>query len=72
LHDAIQLERLGIPASLLITEPFQEIVDSVCPTLGAESYPTVALPHPVSALEQPELAVLAKSVVDLVSSQLAD
>jgi len=30
------------------------------------------LPHPVSALGQPELAVLAKSVVDLVSSQLAD
>jgi hypothetical protein len=72
LHDAIQMERLGVPAALLITEPFQEIVDSVSPTLGAESYPTAALPHPVSALGQPELAVLAKSVVDLVSSQLAD
>ena len=63
------MERLGVPAALLITEPFQEIVS---PTLGAESYPTAVLPHPVSALGQPELAVLAKSVVDLVSSQLAD
>ena len=72
MHDAIQMERLGVPASLLITEPFQEIVDSVSPTLGAASYPTAVLPHPVSALGQPELAVLAKSVVDLVSSQLAD
>ena len=66
------MERLGVPAALLITEPFQEILDSVSPTLGAERYPTAALPHPVSALGQPELAVLAKSVVDLVSSQLAD
>ena len=72
MHDAIQMERLGVPTSLLITEPFQEIVDSVAPTLGAESYPTAVLPHPVSALGQPELAVLAKSVVDLVSSQLAE
>ena len=66
------MERLGVPTSLLITEPFQEVVDSVSPTLGAESFPTARLPHPVSNFDQPELAVLAKSVVDLVTAQLAE
>jgi len=65
------MERLGVPASLLITEPFQDIVDAVCPTLGAESYPTAVLPHPVSILDQQQLADLAESIVDLVAAQLS-
>lgn len=70
MHDAIQLEALGVPSMLLITEPFEPIVASFAPTVGVASYDAVAVPHPVSPLDDDALVKLASSVVDRAVAQL--
>lgn len=70
MHDAVQIEALGTPAALIITEPFVPVVASFAPTLGMESYPTNVLPHPVGTLDDDALAKLADSIVDQVEQNL--
>lgn len=65
MHDAVQLEALGVPAVLLITEPFWRICESFAPTIGAPGYGSiVSVPHPVSSKSDDELQKLALSVAD--------
>jgi hypothetical protein len=71
LHDAVQIEAHGVPAVLLITEPFWKIVESFAPTVGAPGYSSVvAVPHPVSSKGEDELRRLAESIVDEVERHL--
>jgi hypothetical protein len=49
LHDAIQLESLGVPATVIITDVFPRTVASFARALGADGYAPVVLPHPVSS-----------------------
>ena len=35
MHDAVQIEANGVPAALIITEPFSKIVNAFAPTIGA-------------------------------------
>ena len=61
----MQLEALGIPSMLIVTEPFLPIVASFAPTVGMAGYPaTVTVPHPVSSLDDTELKKLASAVID--------
>lgn len=64
MHDAIQMEALGVPSMLLITEPFRPIVSSFAPTVGVEDYPAVTVPHPVASLGDDDLRKLAEGVID--------
>ena len=48
LHDALQFERHGVPATVVITDIFQRSVAAHARELGAEGYHTVVLPHPMS------------------------
>jgi hypothetical protein len=72
LHDAIQFERLGIPATLLITEPFQGLAARFGATLGVPTYPTLIVPHPVSTKSPEQLEVLADRVVTAAISRLTE
>lgn len=58
------MEALGIPAMLVITEPFEPIVASFAPTIGMDDYPAVKVPHPVSSLDDDDLRKLASTVID--------
>lgn len=49
---------------LLITEPFQPVVESFAPTVGVASYPAVTVPHPVSTLGDEALKKLATNIID--------
>jgi hypothetical protein len=64
LHDAIQLEALGVPSMLVVTEPFLPIVKSFAPTIGMDDYPAVAVPHPVAPLDDDALKKLAEGILD--------
>jgi hypothetical protein len=64
LHDAIQMEALGVPSVLVITDPFEPIVASFAPTVGMDDYPAVKVPHPVAPLDDDGLRKLAGAVVD--------
>jgi hypothetical protein len=70
LHDAVIFEGLGVPAMLLITEPFIPIVAAFGSTVGVEDYPAVAVPHPVSSLDDDGLRKLASTVIDEAEARL--
>jgi hypothetical protein len=70
LHDAVQLEALGIPTALIITQPFVPIVAAFAPTIGASGYLGCIVPHPVSSKSDEILQQYANSVIDQVVSKL--
>jgi hypothetical protein len=70
LHDAIQIEELGTPATLLITEPFQGLAASFSATLGLPGYHNVQVPHPIASKGEDDLRALARRVVTTVEQQL--
>lgn len=60
LQDAIQLERLGVPAVVVVTEPFVPMIAAFATSLGMSGYSSiVVLPHPVSSLRDDELREIA-------------
>jgi hypothetical protein len=70
LHDAIMIERLGTPATVVITEPFQAIVASHAVKLGSPGYHCLVVPHPVYGKTSDELRELAAPLVDQALAQL--
>lgn len=70
MHDAVQFERLGIPATLVMTDPFQGLAARFGATLGASTYPAVMVPHPVSTKNEAYLAALADRVAPAVAQRL--
>jgi len=64
------MESRGIPSVLLITEPFEPVVESFAPTVGMASYPAVTVPHPVSTLDEESLQKLAAAVIGEVVVRL--
>ncbi len=64
------MEGRGIPSMLVITEPFQPVVDAFAPTVGMDAYPAVAVPHPVSTLDDEALQKLATTIIDQAVTRL--
>jgi hypothetical protein len=59
------MEALGIPTTLVITEPFASIVAAFAPTVGMVEYPAcIAVPHRVSTMDDDALRKLAGSIID--------
>jgi hypothetical protein len=51
VHDAISLEKRGIPAAVICTEPFASSADAMGMLGGIPGYPYVLLPHPLGSLD---------------------
>jgi hypothetical protein len=70
--DAIFFEKRGIPASVLITEPFVPTAVGIAELAGIPGYPHVVIPHPVGSLSTTEVrrrADAAASAVEALLSQ---
>ena len=70
MHDAVLLEARGVPAALLVTEPFVPVAAKFAPTLGAPDYPGAAVPHPISSVADDDLRKYAAGVADEVADLL--
>ncbi len=70
MHDALQFERLGIPATLVLTEPFVGLAANFAVNLGAPGYPCVTVPHPISTRDDAALDALATQVADDLAARL--
>ncbi|MDO8208873.1 UGSC family (seleno)protein [Conexibacter sp. CPCC 206217] len=70
LYDAVMLERRGVPATVLITEPFQTLIASIAAKLGAPGYHSIAVPHPVWGKDEAQLRSLARPVAATAVTQL--
>ena len=68
--DAIEFEKRGIPAAVVITEPFMPTADAIGRLAGMPGYPYVVLPHPVGSLGPEEVAERADRIVERIEALL--
>jgi hypothetical protein len=71
VHDTIELERRGIPATVIITQAFRNACVFQFRGKGMEAHPYIELPHPISNLKQKEMQELALKYVDAIVRQLS-
>jgi len=70
--DAIFFEKRGIPASVLITEPFVPTAVGIAALAGMHGYAHVVIPHPVGSFSPAEIrqrADAAAVAVEMLLSQ---
>jgi hypothetical protein len=68
--DAIFFEKRGIPASVLITEPFVPTAVGIAELAGIPGYPHVVIPHPVGSLSIAEVRQRADAAALAVEALL--
>ncbi len=72
MHDAIEFEKLEVPAAVICTEPFMSSARAMSKIGGIPDYPYVVLPHPVGSLSQSDLRDRAvQAAPDVLSILLA-
>ncbi len=64
--DGILLERAGIPAVAIITEPFRATGQEMARTWGAPRYRFVEMPHPLGNLTDEELEARVDGILEQV------
>ncbi len=70
VHNAVEFEKRGIPATVIITSAFRSALEHQFKGKGMPDHPCVELPHPVYYLSREELSAIVKGHVDEVAQQL--
>jgi hypothetical protein len=70
VHDTIEFEKRGIPATVIITQAFRNACVFQFKGKGMEGHPYIELPHPISNLKPEEMRELALKYVEQVVRQL--
>ena len=63
MHDAIESERLGIPAVAVITDRFIKSAEVVAQINGLDGYPFSVIAHPIASNDDEALRVKAEMAV---------
>ena len=72
MHDGIELEKRGVPAAVICTEPFINSAKAMSKLGGIPDYPFVVLPHPLGSLTPEQLRERAvQAAPDVLSILLA-
>jgi hypothetical protein len=70
VHDTVEFEKRGIPATVVITEAFRSAAEFQFRAKGMERHPYVELPHPVSNLGEEEMQELTRRHVAVLVRQI--
>lgn len=70
VHDTIEFEKRGIPATVIITQAFRNAAVFQFRAKGMEGHAYIEMPHPISNLTQDEMKALTLTYVDQVAAQL--
>lgn len=70
MHDTIELEKRGVPATVVLTRAFRNACEYQFRSKGMEGHPYIELPHPVSQLSAEQMRQLTESYVEMVVRQL--
>lgn len=63
MHDAVNLETLGLPTAVVVTEEFVHEAEVQRAALGMNGLPILAIAHPLSTLTESEIAERVAAVV---------
>ena len=64
VHDTVELEKRGIPASLFLTRTFRNAAIHAFRVKGMDGHAFVELPHPISNLTEPQMRAVTRRFVD--------
>ena len=70
MQDGIALERRGIPAAVVCTEPFERMGRASAEVAGLPDYPFALVPHPIGRLRPEELRARAEAALPQVLALL--
>ena len=70
VHDAVEFEKRGIPATVILTQIFKNAALHQFKSRGMEGHPLIELPHPISNLTRAEMRVVTLKYVDQLVRQL--
>jgi hypothetical protein len=70
LHDSVTGERNGIPSVSIMTEKFISAAELMARVLGAEHYPFVEIPHPISSAALDQLQTTAAVATEACVARL--
>ena len=70
VHDTVEFEKRGIPATLFITQIFKNSAVSQFRTKGMEGHALIELPHPVSNLTPDQMREVTRRFVPDMVRQL--
>lgn len=70
MHDTIEFEKRGIPATVFITQVFKNAAVYQFRTKGMDGHPFIELPHPVSNLSTDEMRAVTERFVEEMVRQL--
>jgi hypothetical protein len=70
VHDTVEFEKRGIPATVVITQAFRSAAEFQFRGRGMEGHAYVELPHPISNLKPDEMKALTLRYVEDVVRQL--
>lgn len=70
VHDTVEFEKRGIPATLVLTTVFENAAVHQFRARGMEGHPYVALPHPISNLTAEQMRALAARHVEDIARHL--
>jgi hypothetical protein len=70
VHDTIEFEKRGIPATAIITQAFTNACIFQFRAKGMEGHAYIELPHPISNLKPEEMREVTLRYVDQLVKQL--
>ncbi len=70
VHDTIEFEKRGIPATVIITRIFRNAAVFQFRNHGMEGHPYIEMPHPVASLSPDEMRKLTLGYVDQLVRQV--
>ena len=70
VHDTIEFEKRGVPATVIITQAFRNACVFQFKGKRMEGHPYIELPHPISNLKPDAMRELTLQYVDQIARQL--
>ena len=70
MHDGVQMEQLGVPTAVIVTESFLHEAHVQRAVLGMEDLDPVIIPHPLSTLTEEEIEGRASAAIPQVKKVL--
>jgi hypothetical protein len=70
VHDGVFFEDRGIPTATIISTEFARAATAQATALGADSYRTVMVAHPIQPLTRDEVRALADKAFDEVVARV--